>query len=72
MNWSKYFLWPLKSRKVHVALATLISAWVGAAGLNLSDTVIASIVTIGISVILGIAGEDAGTKAAGGTPAPPV
>jgi len=56
---------PLTSRKVRVALATVIAAFAAEAGLNVSDELVLTILGVGAALILGIAHEDAGRLAAG-------
>lgn len=58
MKW----LWPLKSRKVQVALATIIVAWAAQAGWILTEDTVVTVLVIGASLIGGIALEDAGAK----------
>jgi len=58
-------LQPLASRKVRVALATVGSAFAARYGLNVDESLIATILATGASVILGIAHEDHGRFAAG-------
>jgi hypothetical protein len=58
---------PLKSRKVCVAIATVISAYAAQAGLHVSEEVLVTILSCGVALILGIAHEDSGRRAA---PAP--
>ena len=57
---------PLASRKVRVALATVLAAYLAEYGLGLSEELILTIITVGVSLILGIAHEDAGRKSAEG------
>jgi hypothetical protein len=59
---------PLASRKVRVAMATVIAAYAGQYGLGVSESVVFTILGVGAAVILGIAHEDSGQKSAG-TPA---
>lgn len=59
-------LLPLASRKVRVALATVLAAYAGECGLGLSEEMVFTILGVGVAVILGIAHEDAGQ--ARGTP----
>lgn len=54
------WLWPLRSRKVQVAVATLVVAWASQAGLMLNEDSVATVLGVGIALILGIAHEDAG------------
>ena len=53
---------PLRSRKVRVALATVLAAYAGKAGLDLPEEVIFTILGTGVALILGIAHEDNGRK----------
>jgi hypothetical protein len=53
---------PLQSRKVRVALATVVAAYMAEYGLNVSEEIVLTIVGMGVSLILGIALEDAGSK----------
>jgi hypothetical protein len=51
---------PLASRKVRVALTTVVAAFAAQFGLGVSDDLIFTILGVGVSLILGIAHEDAG------------
>jgi len=62
-GWQKH-TWFLRSRKVQVALATIVAALAAQYGLELSETTLVAVITTGAAVILGIAVEDAGAKAA--------
>lgn len=53
---------PLASRKVRVALATVIAAYLAEAGLGISTEIVITILGVGVALILGIAHEDHGTK----------
>lgn len=53
---------PLMSRKVRVAIVTVIAAYAAQAGLNLSEEVLLTIVSCGVAIILGIAHEDNGRR----------
>ena len=55
---------PLRSRKVRVAIVTILGAVAAEFGLGASDELLLAIVGIGASLILGIAHEDAGRHAA--------
>lgn len=55
---------PLRSRKVRVALVTILAALAAEYGLDVSHELVLGIVGIGASLILGIAHEDAGRLAA--------
>jgi len=56
---------PLQSRKVRIALVTVIGAYAAEWGLDVSDEILMTIVGVGVALILGIAHEDNGVKAAG-------
>lgn len=56
---------PLASRKVRVALTTVVAAFAAEWGLEVSDELVLTILGVGVSLILGIAHEDAGRAAAG-------
>lgn len=53
---------PLRSRKVRVALATVIAAYAAQVGLGISEELVLTILGVGASLILGIAHEDAGRR----------
>lgn len=55
---------PLASRKVRVALATVVAAVAAEYGLQLSEEMVLTVVSVGVALILGIAHEDAGRKGA--------
>lgn len=57
-HWRRW-LWPLKSRKVQIALATVLAAYATQAGLAVSEETIITILGVGVALILGIAHEDA-------------
>ena len=69
-GWQKH-TWFLRSRKVQVALATIVAALAAQYGLELSETTLVAVITTGAAVILGIAVEDAGAKAASKESPPP-
>ena len=54
---------PLKSRKVRVAVATVLAAYAAEAGWNVSEELLLTILGVGVALILGIAHEDNGRKA---------
>ncbi|MCA9243712.1 MAG: hypothetical protein KDA32_07165 [Phycisphaerales bacterium] len=54
------WLWPLRSRKAQVALATLIAAYALQFGFQVSEETVLGVVGVGVALILGIAHEDAG------------
>ncbi len=56
---------PLYSRKVRVALATVIAAYAGQLGLGWDEQMVLTVLSVGVALILGIAHEDAGAKSAG-------
>ncbi|MBL8878138.1 MAG: hypothetical protein JNG88_03370 [Phycisphaerales bacterium] len=49
---------------MQVALATVIAAWGGSAGLGMSEESVLSVLSVGVALILGIAHEDAGKGSA--------
>jgi len=51
---------PLHSRKVRVALVTVIAAYGAEYGLDLSGEMLLTLVSVGVALILGIAHEDSG------------
>ena len=55
---------PLASRKVRVALTTVIAAYAAEYGLGVSEEMIYTILGVGAAVVLGIAHEDNGAKSA--------
>jgi hypothetical protein len=57
-----WWLWPARSRKVQVALATVAVAWAAHAGIVLSEETVAAVIGVGVALILGIAHEDAGRR----------
>lgn len=59
----KRWLWPLRSRKVQVAVATCVTAYAAQWGFNVSEETLLGLVGVGIALILGIAHEDAGHAA---------
>ena len=56
---------PLQSRKVRIALTTVIAAYLAEYGLQVSEQVMLSILGTGIALILGVAHEDAGRLSSG-------
>ena len=63
-DWIRRLVKPLRSRKVRIALATILGAYAAQAGLQLSEEVTLTIVSVGVALILGIAVEDNGVKRA--------
>lgn len=63
-GWRRW-LWFARSRKVQVALATVVTAVLVDLGLNVDEQLVLVVVATGASIILGIAIEDHGTKSAG-------
>ncbi len=55
---------PLKSRKVRVALATVLAAYAAQYGLEVGEEMIHTVLGVGVALILGIAHEDAGSRSA--------
>ena len=68
MNLSRWKRWigPLASRKVRLALATVLASYAAEAGLNWGADRIYAIIGVGVALILGVALEDAGYKVANG------
>lgn len=58
-GWRRW-VWPLRSRKVQVALATVIVAYAAQAGLAVDEATVTTVLAVGVALILGIAHEDAG------------
>ncbi len=56
----RWWLWPLRSRKVQVAVATVLVAYLAQAGLEISSETVTTVLGVGVALILGIAHEDAG------------
>lgn len=55
--------WPLSSRKVQVAIATVVVAFAAQAGFEMREETVQTILAVGVALILGIAHEDAGKAA---------
>lgn len=62
-GWCRW-LWPLRSRKIQVALATVLAAYGAQTGMVLNEDTIITVLGVGVALILGIAHEDAGRKGA--------
>ena len=58
----KRWLWPLRSRKVQVALVTIVVAYAAQLGFVLNEETALTVLGVGVALILGIAHEDAGSK----------
>jgi len=58
-GWRRW-LWPLQSRKVQVAVATVLVAYAAQAGWMLNEDTVLTVLGVGVALILGIAHEDAG------------
>jgi hypothetical protein len=58
-GWRRW-LWPLCSRKVQVALTTVVVAYAAQAGWAVSEETVLTVLGVGVALILGIAHEDAG------------
>jgi hypothetical protein len=56
----------MASRKVRVALATVAAAFAAQWGFHVTEELVFTILGVGVSLILGIAHEDAGRLSAGG------
>lgn len=63
-DWRRW-LWPLRSRKIQVAVATVLAAYAAEWGLAASEETILTLLGVGAALILGIAHEDAGARRAG-------
>ena len=61
----KRILKPLQSRKVRIALATVLAAYFSEFGLQVGETMILTILGTGVALIMGVAHEDAGRFIAG-------
>jgi len=61
---AKRIVSPLRSRKVRVALATVIAAFMTDYGLAVREELVYTILAVGAALILGIAHEDSGRAAA--------
>jgi hypothetical protein len=62
----RWWLWPLRSRKAQVAVATVVVAYAAQAGLLVSEETVIAVLSVGVALILGIAHEDAGRAQGGG------
>ena len=58
-GWRRW-VWPLLSRKVQVAVATVVVAYAAQVGWVLSEQTVTTVLGVGVALILGIAHEDAG------------
>ncbi len=65
--WIERLVRPLASRKVRVALVTLLAAYAAEYGLGCSEDMLLTVVSLGVALILGIAHEDAGRARASGS-----
>lgn len=65
MSSIRKWLGPLASRKVRVALATVIAAWLADRWPGAGEETVYTILSVGAAVILGIAVEDAGARVGG-------
>ncbi len=59
-GWARRVIRPLTSRKVRVAVATVLAAYGVEYGLAWSEELVLTVVSVGGALILGIAHEDAG------------
>ncbi len=50
---------PLRSRKVRIALATVLTAYAAESGLDVREDVVFTVLSVGVALILGVAHEDA-------------
>lgn len=65
-TWVRRLAKPLESRKVRLAVATVVAAYAAEYGLGWGEELILTVVSVGVALILGIAHEDAGRNAASG------
>lgn len=63
-GWRRW-LWPLRSRKVQVAVATVVASYLLEAGVEVGEETLAAVLAVGVALILGIAHEDSGARAGG-------
>lgn len=63
----KWLIGPLASRKVRVALATVIAAFLSQFIPKVNEEFVLTVLGVGVALILGIAAEDAGLNIAGKT-----
>ncbi len=63
MSMLKAAVRPLKSRKVRVALTTVVAAYAAEFGFEVSEELVLTILAVGTALILGIAHEDHARKA---------
>ena len=52
-GWKKW-VWPLRSRKVQVAVATVLVAYAAQVGFVLSEDTVVTVLGVGVALILGI------------------
>jgi hypothetical protein len=67
-GWRRW-LWPLVSRKIQVAVATIVTAYAAQVGLSLKEETVMTVVAVGVALILGIAHEDSGRTSGPSQPA---
>ncbi len=60
-GWRRW-VWPLRSRKAQVAVATVLAAYGAEFGWGIGEGTLAALLSVGVALILGIAHEDAGAK----------
>lgn len=60
MDYLRRAVQPAASRKVRVAITTVLTAYAAQYGLGLSEDMLLTVVSVGVALILGIAHEDAG------------
>lgn len=63
-GWRRW-LWPLRSRKAQVAVATVLASYLLEAGVKVSAETLAAVLGVGVALILGIAHEDSGARGGG-------
>ena len=52
LGWRRWF-WPLVSRKVQVAVATVVAAYTSQVGFELSEETVATVLAVGVALISG-------------------
>ena len=61
-KWIQSVVQPLASRKVRVAMVTVVAAYLARCGLELDEQIVDTVLCVGVALILGIAHEDNGLK----------
>ncbi len=61
-QWIKRVAAPLASRKVRAAIATVVAAWAVQWFPDVDESLVYTVLSVGVAIILGIAIEDNGIK----------